>query len=715
MRNLRLVNICFFSVLLDLSIGVFSFAQPIDRKALVERHKVVVEKFDSLASLTVGNGEFAFTVDATGLQTFPEFYEKGICLGTQSQWGWHSFPNLKNYRLEESYKEYDFHGRKIKYLSQVKEPPHAKESGDYFRVNPHRLHLGCIGLELLNADNSKVKMSDISNIHEVLNPWNGEIHSTFLIKGKPVEVITYCHQNKDLVAAKVRSSLIKEGLLKINFRFPYPTGGHVDSGCDWNHPAKHSSDLTLVPGGAVINRKIDASVYYVKLAWRGTATIREKAKHYFVLSPSKNQDEISFSCLFSTRKPAVKNPGFDETDQNNRVSWKKYWTAGGAVDFSGSTDERAPELERRIVLSQYLLRVQCAGSVPPQETGLTCNSWYGKFHLEMHWWHEAHFAFWNHIDILEKSMAWYGKVLPEACRLAKSQGFEGARWPKMTDPSGINCPSSVGSVLIWEEPHIIYFAELCYRHYQDQATLEKYKDLVFKTADFMASYAWYEKEKDRYVLGPGLIPAQECFDAATTINPPFELAYWYYGLSTAQKWRERLNMPRDEKWDVILKKLSKLAQLDGLYLGAESVPGTYTIPQYTTDHPAVLGAFGMLPYCPLVDFSTMLQTFNYIWSNWKWGDTWGWDFPLTAMSATRLGMPDKAVDALFMNSPKNTYLLNGHNYQDTRLRLYLPGNGGLLSAVAMMCAGYDGCKTNTPGFPKNGQWKVNWENLSPLP
>jgi len=33
---------------------------------------------------------------------------------------------------------------------------------------------------------------------------------------------------------------------------------------------------------------------------------------------------------------------------------------------------------------------------------------------------------------------------------------------------------------------------------------------------------------------------------------------------------------------------------------------------------------------------------------------------------------------------KNTYLVNRHNYQDKRLRLYLPGNGGLLAAVAMM-------------------------------
>ena len=72
--------------------------------------------------------------------------------------------------------------------------------------------------------------------------------------------------------------------------------------------------------------------------------------------------------------------------------------------MSGSQDPRWRELERRIVLSQYLTAIQCAGSLPPQETGLTCNSWEGKFHLEMHWWHAAHFALWDRLPLLERSL-----------------------------------------------------------------------------------------------------------------------------------------------------------------------------------------------------------------------------------------------------------------------------------------------------------------------
>ena len=70
----------------------------IDRRALVTRHNVILTQADPLTPLSVGNGEFAFTADITGLQTFPEYHEKGMPLGTQSQWGWHEAPNPSNYQ-----------------------------------------------------------------------------------------------------------------------------------------------------------------------------------------------------------------------------------------------------------------------------------------------------------------------------------------------------------------------------------------------------------------------------------------------------------------------------------------------------------------------------------------------------------------------------------------------------------------------------------------
>ena len=122
------------------------------------------------------------------------------------------------------------------------------------------------------------------------------------------------------------------------------------------------------------------------------------------------------------------------------------------------------------------------------------------------------------------------------------------------------------------------------------------------------------------------------------------------------------------------------------------------------DHPSMLGALGVLPGTK-VDRETMRRTLHKTLREWRWEETWGWDFPMTAMTAARLGEPEAAVDALFIESPKNTWLPNGHNWQRPGLPLYLPGNGGLLAAVATMAA-WD-------AFPKRG-WQARWEGLLPL-
>jgi len=689
-------------------------AQPIDRKKLVERHTIINTGFDSLSSLSVGNGRFAFTVDATGLQTFPEFYAGGVPLGTESEWGWHSFPNKENYSFNETLKNYKLNGRDVSYSVQVKEPERNKNAVEYFRQNPHRLQLGNMGLEIKKKDGSLVSIKDITDIRQTLNMWSGEIHSIFKVEGISVDVITYCHQQADIIAIKIKSDLIKEGRIAIRFCFPYPGGDWKDVGTNQANNERHQSSFAQSSvSTAVLTHQIDTTKYSLALNWAGFAHIKKVADHVYRLTPS---DKAGFElrCAFASGIKKIDLPGFDQVKINSEKYWMNFWESGGAIDFSGSTDKRAFELERRVILSQYLTRVQCAGNYPPQETGLTYNSWYGKPHLEMHWWHAIHFALWGRTELLEKSVDWYIKVAGEAKKIAQRQGYDGIRWQKMTDNKGEESPSSVGAFLIWQQPHFIYFAELIYRDRPGEKTLNKYKDLVFATADFMASYAYYDPVKDRYILGKGVIPAQERFKAEETFNPTYELVYWYWALSVAQRWRERLHLRRNVKWDEVLNKLSPLPVQDNKYLFTESGTDSFTNPEYKTDHPSVFGALGMMPKTFLVDTAIMKNTFDWIWDNWSWKDTWGWDFPVTAMTATRLGLPDKAIDALLMPVQTNTYLNNGHNYQDQRLTIYLPGNGGLLAAIAMMCAGFEGSSGINPGIPKDGKWKVRWEGLKKM-
>ncbi len=691
-------NIC---LLLVSANGV---AQNIDRQKVVQRNNPHVVTMDSLKSLSVGNGGFAMTVDGTGLQSFPKAYSKGVPLGTMSDWGWHSFDNSENYKEEESWRYYDYgRGRKEPYATQIKEDKRKKAAGDWYRVNPHRLHLGALGLSLGNDP------KQIKSIDQTLDMWNGVIKSQFMYKGKVYVVETACDPNLDMIATHIQS----KGAIAVDVRFAYPTGGHCDDACDWTKDNLHSTTLVAqTVNSAVLKRKIDETVYFVMLKWQGSAKLKQKGKNFFQLL-AKSSD-LKVTCEYAEQQ-SFADKTFDAVADAAKVYWTGYWKKGAMVDFSECKDARAKELERRVVLSQYLLAIQDAGDTPPQETGLTYNSWFGKFHLEMILWHQAQFALWGHPELLDRSLSWYMKAEANARKIAERQGFKGVRWMKMTDPDAGEAPSSVGSFLIWQQPHLIYLAELLYRANPTPAILQKYAKLVDETAEFMGDFAEYDKANDRYILR-GCIAAQETLPAATTINPPFELSYWHFALQVAQKWRERLGQTRNAHWDDIIQKISPLASKDSLYLAAETEPDTYTNVRMYSDHPAVMGAVGVLPYNGhQIDLAKMKKTETWIWNNWKWETSWGWDYPMMAMCAARMGEPQNAVGALLMKQQKNTYLVSGHNYQDGRLRLYLPGNGGLLMAVGMMCAGWDGSIHPNPGFPQDGNWNVKWEGLKPLP
>lgn len=686
--------------------GISTHALSIDRKTVVTRHNPTLTSLDTLASLTVGNGGFAMTVDGTGLQTFPEYYAKGVPLGTMSDWGWHSFPNQQGFSPEEALADHDFHRghQQELYAMQFRQPGRQQDASNYFRQNPHRLHLGCLGFCLERPD-------EVSDIRQTLDLWRGVIDSHFTYQGKGYDVSTLCAPDEDKVVSRIKS----EKGTTLRLRIPYPTGGHSDDACDWS--TDRPVTITLDRQGkneTLLQVQIDETSYYIRLSWTGKASLRQVGNAEWRLS-TKEKD-ITVACQFSPSSIETNSLLDYATALRSATDhWQEYWERGGIIDFSKVSDARAHELERRVILSQYLMAVNDAGDTPPQETGLTYNSWFGKFHLEMIWWHQAQFALWGHPELLDRSLSWYISAAPKAKEIASRQGFKGLRWMKMTDPSAVEAPSNVGSFLIWQQPHLIYLAELLYRACPEkqEKTLRKYGELVDQTATFMVDFAEYDSLRQQYVLR-GCIPAQETLKADSTINPPFELSYWYTTLNMAQQWRQRRGLSREPLWDDVIQQLSPLAYNgDSLYLAAESATDTYTDRRYTSDHPALLGALGILPANPLSDGKVMNNTLNWIWENWNWDETWGWDYPMVAMTCARLGQPSRAVDALLMDKRTNTYLKNGHNYQDQRLRIYLPGNGGLLTAVAMMVAGWDGAKTSCPGFPAD--WDILYEGLLPMP
>jgi hypothetical protein len=715
--------------------------KPIDRQAVVTRHNPILAAVNFSAPLTVGNGGFAFTVDATGLQTFSDRYgREGIPTETLSRWCWVQDENPAGYSLNDTNRDFTLaNGRVQGFPTDAGSP-----AGEWLRRNPRDHPLGQVSLEWKKTGESAFSPEDIKDLNQTLDLWRGVITSSYTLGGKRVEVTTACDPRSDTIAVRIRSELVREGVLSAKLAFPRGHDLAVKNtpALDWSHPENHTS--VLLPGN-VIERRVSTTRYFVKVrspaqAVRSPSKVSEQteratvlqklADHEFRVSADGGSDELEFTVSFaSSRNGLTSSATPTELLHASEVHWSEFWSKAAALDLSGSTNPLAAKLENRVVLSQYLTAVQMAGDVPPQESGLTCSTWYGKHHTEMIWWHAAHFALWGDGALLAKNLEWYRAHLPEARALAKSRGLRGARWAKMVGPDDRESPGG-NPLIVWNQPHLIYLCELLYRQSPSALTLEKYRDLVLETADGLASMTWFDPVRKQSVLGPPLWIVQEIYDPATSQNPCFELAYWRWTLELAQTWRKRLGLPRNAAWDAVIQNLAPLPQRDGKYVALESHPDTWDNLASRHDHPEMLMALGFLPEAPGVDRATMARTLDAVMKDWDWETKiWGWDYPMIAMTATRLGRPDLAVDVLLRDGPNNRYAPNGHCPQSSdtargkdaagdkrsEIAVYLPANGAFLSAVALMVAGWDGCTEPHPGFPKDGSWQVRSEGWLRLP
>jgi len=680
----------------------------IDREALVKRHIFTLDSINPREIAQVGNGEIAFGIDPTGLQTF--------CGNTMSHWGWHTAPYPEAKNETEKYRphylldlqEWDFHGGKLPLRTSSKDQGTLYQ---WMRDNPHCFNLGRLRFIITRKDGQEIQLADVKDIKQTVNIWTGIIDNRYTVEGVEVRVLDCVEPLSGALSVKVESQLLKEGRLKVEWTFPY--GHQGNSGADWTKPERHQTVYTKSADGIQLTRTLDRDVYYAAMQWDGGATIDYPAVHRFVLTPSEARKSFSFSVCYAPKEADVKTLLYSEAARASTAHWKRFWNTGGAVDLSQSKDPRWRELERRIVLSQYQLAVNEAGSYPPQESGLYNNSgWSGKFHLEMHFWHAAHYALWGRFPLLDRSLQYYRDALPKARELAASQGFKGARFVKMSGPDNEDSPSGTGPHIIWQQPHPVFYAELEYRLYPSKDVLEKWKDVIQEAAMFMADFAKYDSVSGFYVLGPPIATVPENSKYAETRNPTFELSYWRTGLRLAQTWRERLGLPRDSTFDEVLQKLAPLPVADGVYLSQEGMLNTYT--EMNWEHPSLIGPNGMLPPDG-ADSATARRTLERVWQTWRFDRCWGWDFPMVAMSAARNGRPDIAIDALLHPSYKNA--INKAGLSTGGPFPYYPTNGGILYAIALMCAGWDGAPEGVaaPGFPRDGSWTVRYEGLTVAP
>jgi len=728
-------------------------AAPIDRQALAQRHNVTLTSIDRHAPIMLGNGDLGFTADITGLQTFPEQYSELAPLLTMAQWAWHSFPNPEGYSEQNGLVNVPVPGRGEQPYAWMKSWAEAETNPAFtwLRANPHRISLSRIGLSF--SDGRALDFAKVADTRQTLDLWSGALTSRFTYDGQPVEVVTRVHPELDMVMVEIASPLVASEGLGVQVRYPGVNPAINPDPTSFDGAGAQSLDVLAFDTGDVrIRRTLDDTTYHSGIIASGKIE-QSGADRFSVVA--NGRDRLTVMVRFDQTADTTKASAYSASVQAVTRHWKAFWTEGGAIDFTGSTDPRAAELERRVVLSQYLSAVNGAGELPPQEEGLFSNSWYGKFHLEMHPWHAGWQAMWGRPELLERSLPWYVGNLANARAEAARHGVKGAWWPKMVGPEGRNSPSLVSPFIMWQQPHPILLAELVWRSEKDPAVLARYAELVETTADLLAS--WPIEQNGRLNLGTPLIPAQENYDPLTTINPTFEVEYFRWALETAQQWRVRQGQPRRADWDQALAKIAPPAMKDGLYLPVESVPDFWETAMSEAcrkhaaatqcknrDHPSFLMAYGFIPGAR-IDPNAMRRTFEAVEQNWDVRQTWGWDFPMMAMTAARLGEPEKAVDWLFADLKNNQWGVTGmtprvhlDEHADELVPVsagaggvamavnpdgagyrraaetYFPSNGSLLMAVGLMAGGWDGSTGHAPGFPKEG-WTVRVEGLTPAP
>ncbi len=596
------------------------------KKDFIQQFNIKHTTIDLENPLSIGNGDFAFTCDFTGLQGFYKKYTSiPLCSMTDKIWAGSTVSLPKPYQtfIKASNQQ------KIQYMSDTKSPYYKPYRDDFFKFDLFKL-------EFLHHQ-QPLEMNDIHFIYQELDLYEATIETLFEYKKEKVYVKTKIPQSHCNLQIHIQTE-IKDLEIRLFFLTPSSSkeGGSTET------------DEYRIEKDKVVRKDkyTDYSLFF--------QTNMERKENRFQVEPN--------SILLLSLDQSFT----DDTDMHI------YFDKAKEID---TNDE---ELNRRLVLSLYLMKINTLGKYPPAETGLTCNSWYGKFHLEMHLWHHLGLIRMGLYEYVLPSLNWYLTIMESSKKRAFEQGYEGLRLPKMTDYRGLDTPSNIGCFLIWQMPHLLLLLNEIYQIKKEKELLIPFFPFVSEQMKFLESF--FYKKNGKYHLDSPLIPANENVESNKD-TPIFELGYILYAFELFKKWVELFQLPYSlTKINDILKNAVDLPIYDNAYEAYNGCQQTYS--KYNYDHPMVI-ALSSFIQSPLVDQKIMNHTLDKVLSSWKIDECWGWDFPMMAMTAYHLGKKDKAIELLKYPAKKNTYTKIGHNAQLNRkdLPLYLPGNGAFILAI----------------------------------
>lgn len=588
------------------------------KKNDIIKYNLKFNKIDYKNPVTIGNGDFALTLDQTGTQSLYEIYND-IPLTTMSNKHWF-------YKEKKEIRKTNVNG-KYYMLYNLDNDPYYEIDRRY----PHKYSF----MQILLYDGDKLINQDkISDVDQELDLYYGVLKSRFSYNGILNKSEAFVYQDHDELSFKLESEN-----LSLALRFNYPSY------------LKVGYRLDIIPKIRINNNLI--TIYYDEnnsLSFKLWANSDYQIKDNMLIFDNSN---VSF--LLS----------LDEIKKG--ILLDKFWNEDNGIIIDNE------ELVRRMILSKYLLHINCTGIYPPQESGLTYNSWNSKFHLEMHLIHSLWNIYNNHIDDLVKSFDYYLSIIPMAKKRALENGYKGIRLPKMTAPDGMDSPSIIGPLLIWQAPHILFMLQEIYFIDNRLDIIKKYEPLISGTIDFMISFLTFKDGKYQ-ILDP-ILEACEAISYDKCQNPSFELEYWRFTLDRQSKIDEVLYQNKRYEYETIVKNIIRPREDDGIYLKTYGIKNKYDI---YNDHPTE-GFLMSFFKSSVIDKNKMIKTIDYILNNMNLSSYWGWDFPFLGLSLLNCGQTEEAIKVTMLDVENNKYLYNGYNTSKREdLKVYLPGNGAFL-------------------------------------
>ncbi len=711
--------------------------------ARVSRHNII-HKVPPPHPLFTGNGTLGMSIDASGTQCFKADYAVNT-ISTIAQNLWFDPPlpkSLQHVRLStQSYPHREGHTLAYPYAST----PEEQKLYDWLRRHPNKFNVADIQLGLATGGRELSSPKELTDFRQRLDLYNGVIKTRYRWKGVTTAIESFIHARKNLIVFHINDSASVPVARTLTITVGDPVG--FDARYEKGPPQSDSATAAERKRPLMQTGKSDDHQRFWALrplpngfshAFVGGATAAVQAVRFseqtitVELAPYREKEFTVFLFIVSEQEhsePIRSGKEFIEATirqdyqavlSEHQQWWHDYWGRSSIEldsyrgersrtvhgERSRTIDDRGEKLERWYYLSLYHLACSDRGTLPPAEGGLVANSWYGKFHLEMHFWHAIGFLAANRPECLRPSLQWYLDVLPQAKKNAEAMGLKGAKYPKMTSFRGLDCPGRTNLRIYWhvgEIPTLIYWY---YLHTLDRAFLEEMYPVLQETADFVVSFLVENPATGKYELLPPVATCDETTNPDSVKNPGFTLAEFKLALTIAVKAAQLLG--RDEKnigrWSQVRDNIAQIPHNGKAYLIYEGFTQSWT-PRHTRSHPSVLGPF--FPTFVVPDDSLIRNTYDKVLGLWNWDQVWGWDFGFAAAVGAWLGRAEDAIDCLLkaetQMSPQVTFSGGG-------VKSYLPGNGGIVLGLnEMLLRSLDGTIRLFSGIPPF--WHAKFQDL----